>query len=108
MDNITLIVKAALNAGIFTENQVKQYLQESGDIPLHTFKGWKERGYNVRKGQKAKLKCDIWRYKKQVNTVPAKKENGEETEQEIDTSHYYKKLSAFFTGEQVERVQQGV
>ena len=59
----------------------------------------------VGKGQKAALKCDIWKYSNRVETVPAKTQDGQETETEIDTSHYYKKLSHFFTAEQVEPVQ---
>ena len=105
MNNITLIVNAALNAEIFTAEQVQQFLEQTGEIPLHTFKGWKERGYIVRKGQKAALKCDIWKYSNKIETVPAKTQDGQETEAEIDTSHYYKKLSHFFTAEQVEPVQ---
>lgn len=103
MNNTTIIVNAALNAGIFTEEQIKQHLEQSGEIPLHTFNGWKERGYSVRKGQKAALKCDIWKHSKKVEAVPAKTQDGQETEQDIDTSRYYRKLSHFFTAEQVER-----
>ena len=56
MNNTTLIVNAALNAEIFTEEQVQQFLEQTGEIPLHTFKGWKERGYIIRKGQKSRFK----------------------------------------------------
>ena len=105
MTNTTIILKAALNAGIFTEEQIKQYLESIGELPLHTFKGWKELGFIVRKGQKAALKCDIWKYSKKTETVPAKTPEGKETEQEIDINHYYKKLSHFFTVAQVEPVQ---
>ena len=52
MNNITLIVNAALNAEIFTAEQVHQFLEQSGEIPLHTFKGWKERGTSSAKGRK--------------------------------------------------------
>ena len=105
MTNTTIIVNAALDAGIFTEEQIKQYLESIGELPLHTFNGWKERGFVVRKGQKAALKCDIWKYSKKTETVPAKTPEGKETEQEIDINHYYKKLSHFFTIAQVEPVQ---
>ena len=43
MTNTTIIVNAALDAGIFTEEQIKQYLESIGELPLHTFNGWKER-----------------------------------------------------------------
>ena len=61
---------------------------------IHTFNGWKERGFIVRKGEKSKIKFPIWKY----TTKTVEKENGDEEEK----ANMFLKLSAFFTAEQVE------
>ena len=30
--------------------------------PIHTFNGWKERGYSVKKGEKSNIKFPIWKH----------------------------------------------
>ena len=68
------------------------------EIPMeiHTFNGWKERGYRVKKGEKSQIKIPIWKY-----TV--KRNISEDGETEIETEKMFMKLAAFFTLEQVEK-----
>lgn len=69
---------------------------------IHTFNGWKERGYSVKKGEKSKIKFPIWKY-----TEKAKKEE-EKTGNELEdapVTNMFMKLSAFFTFEQVEPIK---
>lgn len=64
---------------------------------IHTFNGWKERGYSVKKGEKSNIKFPIWKYSsKQIES-----EDGEETEK----ANMFMKMSAFFTAEQVEPIK---
>lgn len=63
---------------------------------IHTFNGWKERGYSVKKGEKSKIKFSIWKYTKKT----VKDEDGKEE----DKTSMFLKMSAFFTAEQVEKI----
>lgn len=65
---------------------------------IHTFNGWKERGYSVKKGEKSQIKISIWKYTVKKIETENKDGNAEESEQ----SKMFMKLSAFFTPSQVE------
>lgn len=45
----------------FVENGALKLI---GGIPeeIHTFEGWKERGYIVRKGEKSDIRITIWKH----------------------------------------------
>lgn len=75
MTNKEIIIAEALQNKIFTEEQIKAFLSESGDIPLKTFNAWMECGYMVRKGQKARVQTKLWKLTK-------KKQDNEENEKE--------------------------
>lgn len=64
--------------------------------PIHTFNGWKERGYQVKKGEKSKIKFPIWKHTSKTVT----KDDGEQGE----STNMFMKLSAFFTMDQVEKI----
>lgn len=100
MTNSQIITAAALDSGIFTAEQAEAILSTGRRLPLHTFAEWKALGYMVKKGEKAKLQIEIW--KKSNKKITAENENGEEIEAE--TGRFYKKLSHFFTLDQVERI----
>lgn len=70
--------------------------------PIHTFNGWKELGYKVKKGEHSDIKFTIWKY-----TEKAKKPEemtGNELE-DAPVSNMFMKLSAFFTAAQVEPIK---
>lgn len=62
--------------------------------PIHTYNGWKELGYQVKKGEHAKASFYIWKYS-------GKKD--EETG-EVEIGHCFHKKAFWFTFEQVEKV----
>jgi len=102
MTNNEIICSAAVEQGIYTEEQVNAILASGHMIPLHTFQEWKARGYSVKKGEKAMLHVDLWKY----TTRPAKalREAAEAAGEELpDDPHYYKKLSHLFHVSQVRR-----
>lgn len=65
---------------------------------IHTYNGWKERGYQVKRGQKAKATFTIWRY---IGKKVQDEESGELAE--IDGKCIPKK-SSWFTFDQVEKI----
>lgn len=64
---------------------------------IHTYAGWKERGYQVRRGEKAVDKFSIWKYA----TSKKKTETGETTEE----PKMFLKESAWFSTKQVDLIQ---
>ena len=76
---------------------------------IHTFNGWKARGYQVKKGEKSSIKFPIWKHTTKMldtNTGNAEmdKMNTEINEQGGQTNMFMK-VSAFFTFEQVEPIK---
>ena len=62
--------------------------------PIHTYRVWKDIGFQVKKGQKAVAKFAIWKHTAKVN---------EETGEQED-SRMFMKTAAFFSRSQVEAV----
>lgn len=96
MTNFEIITKTAIASGIFTEAEAAAHIQRTGELPLHTFQGWKDRGFIVKKGEHARAKITIWKH--------AGKKTDEETGEE-DSGHHYMKLAHFFTLDQVEAIK---
>ena len=63
--------------------------------PIHTYNGWKELGYQVKKGQKAKASFPIWKY------TGEKDEEGNKVK---DGGHCFQKKAFWFTFDQVEKI----
>lgn len=58
---------------------------------IHTYEAWKELGYQVKRGQKAKCSFTIWKYTQ-------KEKDGEKEER------MFMKKASFFTFDQVEAI----
>jgi antirestriction protein ArdC len=67
------------------------------DCEAHTYAGWLQLGYRVKKGEKATFKTSIW------NKTNKKNKDAEENKEE-GSGYYYMKLSHFFTIHQVEKI----
>ena len=70
--------------------------------PIHTYNGWKKRGYQVKKGAKAVAKFAVWKPSTKKIKV---EEDGED--KEVTSGRMFMKVSAFFTDEQVEPIKEG-
>jgi hypothetical protein len=69
--------------------------QEFPEIePIHTYNGWKELGYQVKKGEHAKAQFSIWKWKGQKNEETGEEEGGT----------CYQRKAFWFTFDQVEKV----
>ena len=64
--------------------------------PIHTYAGWKDRGYIVKKGAKSEIKFPIWHYRR---SKPK-----DMSEEEAQTKGYcYMRVAAWFKFDQVEK-----
>lgn len=70
------------------------------DQEIHTFAGWKERGFKVRKGEHAVARFSIWKYA----GGKGKDDNGEEVETVELGGRCFLKESCWFSSAQVEPV----
>ena len=61
--------------------------------PIHTYNGWKELGYQVKKGEKAKAAFMIWKYQGKKD-----EETGEES------GRCWQRKAFWFTFDQVEKI----
>lgn len=104
MTNDEIIYKAAISAGIYSEQEAAAILASGHNLPLHTFVEWKARGYSVKKGERARLRVDLWMFTDKPNKA-ARDKAAEEGKELNDDPHYYKKLSHLFTAEQVQRTE---
>lgn len=101
MTNFQIITNAAIANGLYTKEQAEAIIAERGELPLHTFPEWKRLGFSVKKGEHAKLTCDIWKMRDKKGAHQA---NGEE--QEVDENHFFKHKAFFFLPEQVEKIKE--
>ena len=96
MTNREIIIGEAILNEIFTGEQIEEYLETLGELPLHTFAAWKARGYAVKKGENAVIATRLRKYNKGVN----KNDDGEEEE----NANCYLCKAFLFTDKQVERI----
>ena len=68
---------------------------------IHTFNGWKELGYSVKKGEKSTIKFSIWKYTQKEK--PEEEKTGNPIE-DAPITNMFMKMSAFFTADQVEKI----
>lgn len=93
----------------FTGNTTVVYDEEGNETeiqeiqPIHTYNGWKARGYKVKKGEKAIAKFPIWKYTVKKKTIEEAESMNEEEAQK--KGYCFMKMSAFFTDEQVEKIE---
>lgn len=102
MTNNEIIFEALKEIG-FSKNQLAELMRAyRGDLPFHTFQEWKNRGYSVKKGEKAMLSVLLWKFTNKPN-IAARKAAAERGEEINEDPHYYKKLSYIFGFQQVRR-----
>lgn len=102
MNNTTIIARSAIDAGLYTQQQIEEMIQKYGCLTIMTYQERKRAGYFVKKGEKAKLKAPLWIYKE-----GSKSEEVAEGEEESSSTEagYYHRWSHLFTMDQVEKRQ---
>ena len=98
-------------SGVFGKTIDTNGNEISVELPedIHTFNGWKARGYKVKKGETSKIKFSIWKHtrkflKTDTDNAETNKMNQQVNEQGGET-HMFMQLAAFFTAEQVEPIK---
>ena len=105
MNNATIILMESvklMEAGVIKGSGIKGTTPDGKQIELpeqiHTYQAWKSLGYQVKKGAKAVAQFPIWKHtSKQLDEVD---EEGNPKEK----SNMFMKVSAFFTKDQVEKL----
>ena len=68
---------------------------------LHTYDAWKKAGLQVKRGEKAIMTLNLWRYTEKANKAQ-RQAAADAGEEEKPDPHFYKKLCALFFRTQVE------
>lgn len=92
------ILKATDNFIEFVDPETKKTKKVPEPEEIHTYNGWKERGYQVQKGQKAKAAFPIWK------TVKRSKKKNEDEDKDTINERMFLKNSFWFTRNQVEAI----
>lgn len=96
MNNKEIIARIAIINEIFSSEEIEKMISAGCEIPLHTYRGWKDRGMIVKKGEQG-IPCKLWKMKGKQ-----KKEGGASEEKD---SLYYLAKSFLYKLNQVERVK---
>ncbi|MDA1509602.1 hypothetical protein ORN01_25325 [Bacillus cereus] len=74
---------------------------------LKTFAEWKKEGFSVKKGEKAIIKCGLWKpFKKKVTDQEGNKVIDEKTGKQKEETRFKLVNSSLFTREQVEKIKE--
>lgn len=95
MTNEQIIYEASKQ--LVLEGKLKTVTVGGVELPeaIHTFAGWKERGYIVKKGEKSDIRINIWKHTTKMKEVDGKEE---------ERSSMFMKTAAFFRFDQVEKI----
>ncbi len=108
MTNQQLIINAALNYGIYSEEQIEEIIRVRGELPIHSYLGWRERAprgyeYRIKKGEHG-IETRLWKLRKKQekrSTEEATDERGLEEKK----GRFYLTKTYLFSEEQVELVK---
>ena len=95
---------ADIAATIYGEDAVFEMLDNGEEIPLHTAKGWNERGYKIKKGQHG-IETRLWKKRKKRDIEEQQEIPSEESGELPTCREFYLCKSFLFKDEQVERVK---
>lgn len=98
MTNQEIICNEAIAHEIYTKEQVEALISTFTDLGLHTYGDWKNMGYQVRKGEKARIKTKLW---KKTSKKVKNKEGKDEKE-----SKFYLCNAYLFTKDQVDKIKE--
>lgn len=79
------------------EEKATFFLEQDGEVPFHTFEGWKKRGKCVKRGEKG-IPTRLWRKRDKKS----KNFSENETEDENENDGFYLCKAFLFSYEQVE------
>lgn len=101
MTNLQIITDEAIANGLFTKEEVEAIYTAGHELPLHTYAGWKQRGYQVRRGEHARITTKLWQY----NTKKQEVKTTDGNDEEIEIKNCYLVKSYLFTLDQVDKIE---
>lgn len=112
MTNATIIMNESLKlmeagllkgSGVYGNITTADGTTKRIELPeeIHTFSAWKELGYAVKKGEKSRIKINIWKYTQREKPVDELTGNPLE---DAPITNMIMKTAAFFTFAQVEPI----
>lgn len=109
MNNEQLIVNIAMEAGLYTEDEIENFLKTYGEIPLHSLQGWKQRSpagyeYRVKKGEHG-IETRLWKKRKRKLLDENSDENISKSE--VTSRDFYLAKTFLFDESQIELVKKG-
>ena len=99
MTNLEIVAHEAIVNKIYTKEQIESMVVAMQDLGLHTYGEWRKAGYQVRKGEKARIKTYLW---KKTSKKTVNKETGKEEKE----SKFYLCKTYLFTREQVDKIEE--
>lgn len=99
MTNLEIVAHEAIANKIYTKEQIESMATTMQDFGLHTYGEWRKMGYQVRKGEKAKIATHLWK-------KTSKKTMNKETGKEEKKSKFYLCKAYLFTRDQVEKIEE--
>lgn len=99
MTNEQIIIDTAISLGLYDEEQIEEFLEEQGTLPLHTFAVWKSLGFVPKKGTHG-YETRLWKHK-----TKKKDENEKEEISEDNKKDFYLTKAFLFDISQVERLK---
>lgn len=104
-NNNEIILSALIEQGVMEPWEIERCL-EAGKMPeYHTYKAWQAKGYAVKKGEHAAIKCELWNYTERPTKADRIAIEAGELPEGYKHPHYYLKAAALFGPEQVEKIE---
>ena len=100
MTNMEIVAHEAIVNKIYTKEQIESMATTMQDLGLHTYGEWSKMGYQVRKGEKAKIATHLWKKSKKPEYEEA--EDGKVKKNQ----RFYLCKAYLFTRDQVEKIEE--
>ncbi len=105
MNNEQIIMQTALAHGLYTEEEIQDYLMQGKEIPLHTFAVWKSKGLVPKKGEHG-IETRLWKKRKKIKISKDTEESTGQAE-DLSKGEYYLTKAYLFNRDQVVPINQG-
>ena len=100
MNNVEIIAKEAISAGLYTNEEIEELIKNGKEVPLHTLKGWEARGnYKIKAGSHG-IETKLWKIKDKKENQD---ENDSKDENENEKLKFHLVKAVLFYENQVEK-----
>lgn len=100
MTNQEIVAHEAIVNKIYTQEQIESMALTMQDFGLHTYGEWRKAGYQVRKGEKARIKTYLWKKSKKPEYEEA--EDGKVKKNQ----RFFLCKTYLFTRDQVDKIEE--